>query len=189
MRRFFIVTAIFVFLLAFSTSAFAQHTIAVFSSVEVIRDCKLTAAENAYIENKYKAERDAVLKLENELRQQMEQLRMQAGGLTRDAQEDRQLALQQLNAQYQTERRRLEEKLGQENSRVQVRIFDLLTRASKSYAEKNNIDIMLDMSLGVLYVTPTADITKALLTEVDAIFQAEGAKAGITAPDSAAGYR
>jgi outer membrane protein len=114
--------------------------------------------------------------MEATLKKKVEELRVQAGALSRDAQQDRQTEIVRLQRDYEDAARALARKLEAEGNRIQEEILGLIVEATKTYAEKNNIDIVIETTMTVMYASPSTNISKPLLQEVNTLWKQKGSK-------------
>ena len=175
MRRLSVLLAVLL-LFVLSTPAFAQLKIAVFSMPEIVTQSAKTEAEGKKLEAMFGKERASLQQMEATLRKRSEELRIQASGLSRAAQEDRQMELVRLQRDYEDAARNLARKAEIEENRIRTEILELLSAAAESYAKKNNIDIIIEGSMFVIYNTAAVDITLPLLAELNALWKAGGSK-------------
>ena len=161
---------------ALSAPAFAQQKIAVFSMPEIVAQCDKTEAESKKLEAMFGREHANLQQMEATLRKRTEELHIQASGLSRDAQQDRETELRRLQRDYEDAARNLARRAEIEENRIRTEIIELLSTAAESYAKKNNIDIIIEGSMFVIYSTDAVDITKPLLAELNALWKAGGSK-------------
>ena len=175
MRRFSILSAL-TLVIALTAPAFAEQKIAVFRLGEITAQCDKSLAERDKIEKTFGNERASLQQLEDTIRKKSDELRVQASALSRDAQEDRQAEIIRLQRDYEDAARILGRKLEVESNRIQEEIIMLVAEATKNYAEKNKIDVVLETTMVVMYSSPEFDITEPLLLEVNALWKAQGSK-------------
>ncbi len=175
MRRLSILFSL-ILVFAVAAPAFAEQKLAVFSLREITTRCEKSVAERQKIEKQFATERASLQQLEATLKKKSEDLRVQAGALSRDAQQDRQTEIVRLQRDYEDAARTLARKLEAEGTRIQEEIIGLVAEATKNYAEKNKIDIVLETTMAVMYASDTVNITEPILVEVNALWKAKGSK-------------
>jgi outer membrane protein len=159
---------------ALSVPALAAQKIVVFSLPELVSRSDKTEAETKRLEAMFGRDRANLQQMEAALRQRADELRIQASALSLEAQQDRQMELVRLQRDYEDAMHSLARRAEIEENRIRMEIIELVQNAAEAYAKKNNIDIIIESSMSVIYTTDAADITRQLLEEMNALWRAAG---------------
>ena len=175
MRRFSLILSV-ALLLVMCVPAFAQQKIAAFDIREIVERCDMTQVERQRLDQLFSVDRTRLQQLESDIRKKTEELRIQASALSLDAQQDRQTELVRLQRDYEDVARNLARRVNLEEGRIREVIIGLLNKAATQYAQTNGIDMIIETSMSVVYVSDAMNITEALLKEVNAQWKASGGR-------------
>ena len=155
-------------------SAFADMKIGVFNSQAVAMDSDAAKAAQQKLQSQFGAEKTQLEKQAKDLQSKGEALQAQVAKMSAKEREDKQMEFLRLRRAFEEKSRNFARKV--ENTENQIRqsmaqqIYDAATTIAK-------LDLILDAAAGsVMYATPTLDITKPVLAEVNRLWKAGGSK-------------
>ena len=157
-------------------SAFADMKIGVFNSQAVAMDSDAAKAAQQKLQSQFGAEKTQLEKQAKDLQAKGEALQAQVAKMSAKEREDKQMEFLRLRRAFEEKSRNFARKV--ENTENQIRqsmaqqIYDAATTLAKQ-----KLDLILDAAAGsVMYATPTLDITKPVLAEVNRLWKAGGSK-------------
>ena len=142
-------------------SAFADMKIGVFNSQAVAMDSDAAKAAQQKLQSQFGAEKTQLEKQAKDLQSKGEALQAQVAKMSAKEREDKQMEFLRLRRAFEEKSRNFARKV--ENTENQIR--------------QSMADLILDAAAGsVMYATPSLDITKPVLAEVNRLWKAGGSK-------------
>ncbi len=168
-----LVISLFVFLLM-SSFALAAEKIAVVNMMVITRDSVPGKEVRTRLESKFKGERDSLEKQKTKLEALRKEIQTQGMVLSQAAKLDKELEFKRKLRDYQDSLNVYQRKLKTEENRLAEPVIKLIVETIQSYGKKSGYTMILDgTAAGVLYVNDVADVTKAVIREVDKAHKAK----------------
>ena len=155
-------------------SAFADMKIGVFNSQAVAMDSDAAKAAQQKLQSQFGAEKTQLEKQAKDLQSKGEALQAQVAKMSAKEREDKQMEFLRLRRAFEEKSRNFARKVeNQIRQSMAQQIYD----AATTIAKQQKLDLILDAAAGsVMYATPTLDITKPVLAEVNRLWKAGGSK-------------
>ena len=154
-------------------SAFADMKIGVFNSQAVAMDSDAAKAAQQKLQSQFGAEKTQLEKQAKDLQSKGEALQAQVAKMSAKEREDKQMEFLRLRRAFEEKSRKVENTENQIRQSMAQQIYD----AATTIAKQQKLDLILDAAAGsVMYATPTLDITKPVLAEVNRLWKAGGSK-------------
>ena len=154
-------------------SAFADMKIGVFNSQAVAMDSDAAKAAQQKLQSQFGAEKTQLEKQAKDLQSKGEALQAQVAKMSAKEREDKQMEFLRFEEKSRNFARKVENTENQIRQSMAQQIYD----AATTIAKQQKLDLILDAAAGsVMYATPTLDITKPVLAEVNRLWKAGGSK-------------
>ena len=156
-------------------SAFADMKIGVFNSQAVAMDSDAAKAAQQKLQSQFGAEKTQLENQAKDLQSKGEALQAQVAKMSAKEREDKQMEFLRLRRAFEEKSRNFARKV--ENTENQIRQSMAQQIYATTIAKQQKLDLILDAAAGsVMYATPTLDITKPVLAEVNRLWKAGGSK-------------
>ena len=156
-------------------SAFADMKIGVFNSQAVAMDSD--AAKAAQLQSQFGAEKTQLEKQAKDLQSKGEALQAQVAKMSAKEREDKQMEFLRLRRAFEEKSRNFARKVENTENQIRQSMAQQIYDAATTIAKQQKLDLILDAAAGsVMYATPSLDITKPVLAEVNRLWKAGGSK-------------
>ena len=174
-------------------SAFADMKIGVFNSQAVAMDSdaakaaqqdtqlpvagKIAKAAQQKLQSQFGAEKTQLEKQAKDLQSKGEALQAQVAKMSAKEREDKQMEFLRLRRAFEEKSRNFARKVENTENQIRQSMAQQIYDAATTIAKQQKLDLILDAAAGsVMYATPTLDITKPVLAEVNRLWKAGGSK-------------
>lgn len=168
MRK-FVFAFMAVFLLA--APAFAAGKYAVVDMRFLASNCQFAQEAKGKLEREFKPEAESINALQEELKQKVEDMKVQAAALSPQAREDKRVEVQRLGRDLEDKKRAYARRVQNARTNMSRNVSALILTAVSEYGKEHGYEMIFDnMPPQVLYADESVDITKPVLAEVDRIY-------------------
>ena len=158
-------------------SAFADMKIGVFNSQAVAMDSDAAKAAQQKLQSQFGAEKTQLEKQAKDLQSKGEALQAQVAKMSAKEREDKQMEFLRLRRAFEEKSRNFARKVENTENQIRQSMAQQIYDAATTIAKQQKLDLILDAAAGsVMYATPTLDITKPVLAEVNRLWKAGGSK-------------
>ena len=153
-------------------SAFADMKIGVFNSQAVAMDSDAAKAAQQKLQSQFGAEKSQLEKQAKD-----EALQAQVAKMSAKEREEKQMEFLRLRRSFEEKSRNFARKVENTENQIRQSMAQQIYDAATTIAKQQKLDLILDAAAGsVMYATPTLDITKPVLAEVNRLWKAGGSK-------------
>lgn len=162
--------------LLLATPALAAGKIGLVNMRGLATKCEAADVARKKMKEEFGPEAEKIKSLENELKKQVEEMKVQAAALSPQAREDKKVEAIRMKRDLEDKKRAYARKLQAADARIRKDLSSLIVKGVKTFAKNNGYDLILDnMPPQVLYATENMDVTSKVLVEVNRIWR-EGKK-------------
>lgn len=172
--------SVFVLMFAFAGSAFAQAKIATVDFQKALENVSEGATAKARLEGMFSEKKAALEKMATQLKAQQTELEKQSVILSDAAKAQKQKEFETLYMQYQQAAAVADGEMQQAYMGAMETLIEKMRKLTQTIAAEKGYTLVIEVNEGgVVYTSPTIDITSELITRYNA---ANPAKSSTTAP-------
>ncbi len=129
------------------------------------------------LQSQFGAEKTQLEKQAKDLQSKGEALQAQVAKMSAKEREDKQMEFLRLRRAFEEKSRNFARKVENTENQIRQSMAQQIYDAATTIAKQQKLDLILDAAAGsVMYATPTLDITKPVLAEVNRLWKAGGSK-------------
>ena len=149
--------------------------IGVFNSQAVAMDSDAAKAAQQKLQSQFGAEKTQLENQAKDLQSKGEALQAQVAKMSAKEREDKQMEFLRLRRAFEEKSRNFARKVENTENQIRQSMAQQIYDAATTIAKQQKLDLILDAG-SVMYATPTLDITKPVLAEVNRLWKAGGSK-------------